>query len=150
MFIIDRVLIKEQGIPVYKTLKSIQLENLEFGTHIKDIIQHKGKIHCANYIMLGEGTIKIIGYYKKILNASARLSFCMLNGIYFLGEYHFSKYDKTRNIQIAKFIQKEYGIEKSNYERNFYIEDEQGSILYFYDNGFSLSIKYFNPAYFNS
>ncbi len=146
----DGIIILKNSVPVYKTLQPIQMEEIKFGSDIKDIVGYKGKTTCANYVKLGEDTVQIIGYHERILNASARLNFFAIDGKYFFGEYHFSKYDKTRNIQIAKTIQKKYGIEKSNDEPNFYIEDEQGSILYFCDDGFSLSIKYFTPAYCNS
>jgi len=146
----EGVIIKKLCIPVYKTSESIQIEHLEFGTHIKDIIRLKGRINCANYLKIGEGTIKIIGYHEKMLNSSVRLSFFVLNGIFFLGEYHFYKYDKTRNISIANTFRKKYGINETDDELNFYIEDEQGSNLYFRDDGFSLSIKYFNTAYCSS
>jgi len=51
---------------------------------------------------------------------------------------------------MAKTILKRYSIASLGDETEFYVEDEQGSILYFCDNGFSLSIKYFNPAYCQS
>lgn len=144
------VIVRKKAIPVYNTIQSIQLENVKFGTHIDQIILTKGTINCVHYFQVGEGSIKVIGYNENMLNTSVKLSFFMFKSVYFFGEYHFSGYNEVRNIQIAKTILKKYNITENKGELNFYIEDESGSILYFCDDGFSLSIKYFNPALCNS
>lgn len=67
-----------------------------------------------------------------------------------MGEYFFSEKHKGVPDQLAKTIFKRYNIEAVGDEMEFYIEDEKGSVLCFCDNGFSLSIKYFNPAFCHS
>ena len=146
----ENVLIRNNSLPVYKTSLTILLDKIRFGCDIKAIVRHKGGINCTNYIQVGEETVKIIGYRERILNTSAITLFYFCGGEYFMGEYFFPERHETVTHQLAKTIFKRYSIAALGDETEFYIEDEQGSILYFCDNGFSLSVKYFNPAYCQS
>jgi hypothetical protein len=90
--------------------------------------------------------VKIQGYKDKILNESTRILFFFCNEKYFMGEYSIEQFVEVKN-QLAKSIIKKYGIEASDDQIDqFYIEDQQGSVICFYDDGFTLFVKYFNPS----
>ena len=146
----ENLIIRNTSFPVYNSMHSILFEKFTFGSGIKDIVRDKGKSSCVNYLQVGGDIIKIIGYTERILNTSTILLFFFCNGKYFMGEYFFSNYHQSVSNQLAKTILKKYSIEVDGDQTKFYVEDEQGSILCFYDNGFSLSVKYFNASFCNS
>ena len=146
----ENLIVRNNRMPVYKTVQTIQFEKTDFGSDIKEIVRNKGEINCTNYFQVEKNVFKIIGYKEQILNAPAILLFFLCDGKYFMGEYIFSENVKSISGQLVKTIFKRYGIEAQNDEPQFYVEDEQGSVLCVFDNGFSLSIKYFNSVFCHS
>ncbi|MEI7724798.1 MAG: hypothetical protein WCK09_06810 [Bacteroidota bacterium] len=143
----ENIIIRNNAFPVFKTSKPILFEKTEFGSDLKELVHVKGEADCVNFLKAGEAVIKIVGYRERIMNVSVLLLFYSSGERYFLGEYIFSPKEKSTWSQFANSIFKKYAVPDSEEHRQFYIEDEKGSILCFYDDGFSISIKFFNPAY---
>lgn len=142
----ENLIIQNKTFPTYTTTKPIQMDEIGFGLDKKNIIRIKGKFSCVNYFQVEENKLEIIGYRDKILNTSVKVLFYLCKGKYFMSEYIIGNYKNNIAVQLAKTILKRYGIEIATDQPEFYIEDEFGSVLCFYNNGFNLFVKYFNPT----
>lgn len=143
----SNVIIRNQNFSVLKTNKTIQFEKIVFSSDPQTIIRDKGSAGCISFYQNLNDSIQIIGYREHILNASARILFYFSQGKFFMGEYLFSEKLSTMWEQLAKTISKRYGHITENLTEKFYIDDPDGSFICFHNDGFSLSVKYFNtPA----
>ena len=143
----ENLIVRNEKFPVFKTKGTILFEKTAFGSGIQQPADGKVEITCVNYLKIGNNIIKITGYRNRIMNYPALLLFFSEDGIHFMGEYTFTDNHQAVSGHIARTILKRYDCEMASDERQFYIEDELGSVICFCDNGFSLSVKYFNPAY---
>jgi hypothetical protein len=143
----ENIIERNKSFPVFKTPIPIQFDKIEFGASQQRITLEKGRVSCLNFLQLGDDVIKAVGYREKILDASALLLFFLAKEQFFFGEYFFHGNYQTVTNQLATAIFKKYHIDNREVMRHFYLEDAIGSVLCFHDDGFSLSIKYFNAAY---
>jgi hypothetical protein len=142
----DNIILRNSSFPVFKTSRPIHFEKNAFGADIREIVRSKGKAICVNYMEAGNDLIKVVGYRTRILDLTTLLLFYSSHGKFFFGEYSFSNKHKEAWGQIAVALFDKYSISDQGERKQFYIEDDNGSILCFHDDGFVLSIKYFNSA----
>jgi hypothetical protein len=141
---LSNVIIRNPNFPVLKTSKPILFEKIAFDCDTETILREKGGAGCTAFYQHQDKAIQIIGYREHILNAPSRILFYFSRGRFFMGEYLFSEKFSTMSEQLARTISKRYGQVTHSLMEKFYIEDPYGSFLCFHNDGFSLSVKYFN------
>jgi hypothetical protein len=99
---------------------------------------------CFSCYRIGGDVLKVIGYQKESHDGKLRENYYFVNDLFTMGEFGFPDV-QHRDIQVVlKDLFEKYGIEDRSLVDNFYIEDPQGSLIYFVNTGFSLYIRYFN------
>lgn len=129
---------------IYTVNKPIRFEEFSFGCDIREIKGNKGAPSCVNYFRVGERVVQINGYRKLIQNMPTKQLFFTLNGKFFLGEHLFLQKNDLGWEQIARNLFRYYNVKESCQPLQFYFVDEEGAILCFVDDGFSISLKYYN------
>lgn len=122
------------------------MDQISFGEDMKKITGLKGEPHCINNDSFEYKSIHVIGYREPVLDKPAKILFFTCQGKYFFGEYLFNTGIKEIQQVLAGAILKKYNIALAEIPSSFYIEDAAGSVLCFYDDGFSLFVKYYNAA----
>ncbi len=143
----EHMILKKKAFPVFGTRESIGLDAIEFGEELGKITKRKGEPQCINTQELGKNIIHIIGYRETIMDKSVKTLFFTCKNKYFFGEYLFQSGLKEIQEPLANIILQKYKIPFQEPPASFYIEDVNGSLLCFYDDGFSLFIKYYNPGF---
>jgi hypothetical protein len=67
-----------------------------------------------------------------------------MNNIFFMGEFTFNNSSDATHDKLLAMLASKYNIDKSGAKETFYIRDNEESLIYFDDNGFSTSIQYTN------
>lgn len=142
----ENIIQRKASFPQFKTAKDICMDLIPFGEDIKKITRLKGEPRCINNDNLENKSIHVIGYREPILDKPAKILFFTCQGKYFFGEYLFNTGIKEIQQALAGTILKKYNIAPTEIPSSFYIEDPSGSVLCFYDDGFSLFVKYYNAA----
>ncbi|MBI9037406.1 MAG: hypothetical protein JEY97_04665 [Bacteroidales bacterium] len=128
-----------------KTQKDIQFGDTKFFIKYSELIKAKGIPFCYNVFLLNSKELKVAGYKVSMFNSEIKALYFFYDNIFFMGEYVIKKEDK--NINIAKFSEtliKKYCKEYLVDDENFEIDNNDGRIINFSDDGFFVSIKYFS------
>lgn len=139
---------KPKNAREYKTNNNIKYSNVDFGTRYKKVKREKGNPDCFNVSkILNDVELKIIGFRENMFNTNIKSVYYFLNGVFFLGEYMFSETARERIPEVANVLCKKYtDKEAEEGVDNFFIHDPHNTSIHFEDNGFNLSIKYFNTS----
>jgi len=140
----DNLILRNPRFPVFKTDQTILFEQLPFSSTLKDIEKRNGYFTCVNYFEVGESQFRTIGYRDHMLNISVMLLYFLCEDHFFMGEYMFSSHYQTISPKLAAALFEKYGVANPGSVNQFYIEDANGSLLCFYEDGFCLRVKYFN------
>lgn len=128
----------------YTTTENIQFGNTSFSLNYTDIFKTKGVPMCFNALKINDYVIKIIGYQDTVQDSKIKLVYYFVNDIFILGEYSFSDNSLSESVNISKILIDKYISESTKDIDEFYIEDSNKNCIYFKDNGFERSVKYFN------
>lgn len=138
---------KPNSAAEYKTNQNIQFGNVPFGERYKRVRREKGNPDCFNVSKIENSDLKIIGYRDSLFNANIKSVYYFLNNVFFMGEYLFSESSRDRIPEVAGVLCKKYTDKAANEKfDSFFIHDPHKSSIHFEDNGFNLSIKYFNVS----
>jgi hypothetical protein len=99
---------------------------------------------CFNIYKFDEYTIKIVGFKKEIFGNEIKEVYFFIDDIFFMGEYTFSDVSKVNTEKLIGMLTTKYKINEQIVNETFYIQDNQESLLYFENNGFTISIQYIN------
>ena len=138
-------LISNENVKKLKTQKDIQFGDTKFFSNYSQIINTKGKPFCYNTFLLNSTEVKVAGYKVSMFNSEIKALYFFYDKIFFMGEYVIKK--EGKNIDITKFSEtliKKYCKEEIIIDENFVIENNNGNIIHFSDDGFFISIKYFS------
>jgi len=127
------------------TKKDIQFGDTKFFIKYSELINAKTKPFCYNVFLMNSTELKVAGYKVSMFNSEIKALYFFYDNIFFMGEYVIKKEDK--NIDIAKFSQtlmKKYCDDNLVIDEDFVIENKNGNIISFSDDGFFVSIKYFS------
>ncbi len=145
----DKIIQMKDSFPNYQTSIPINMDGIRFGEDLKKIIQIKGEANCINNDTLGEENIHVNGYREFILGKQVKILFFTCREKFFFGEYLFNNGLKEIQQPLAELILKKYQItvaDVTELSSSFYIRDDAGALLCFYDDGFSLFIKYYHAS----
>lgn len=132
----------------YKTSKVIKFGDIPYLTTFAEIKKLKGNPVCFNAYKHNFIDVKIIGYKEIMYDIEIKAFYYFIDNIFFMGEYVFKEISHEVVKDIAALIHKDYldNSEDIVDTDNFYIEDNNDSIIHFGDTGFALIIKYINLA----
>jgi hypothetical protein len=142
---LDKLLIPDNRFPVYNTKNSILFEELPLHSTKKEIIQKKGKPHCYHWEKIGGLEVFIMGYYSRIRTLPGCSAYFIYNGKSCFCEYRSHQSEGTMVSIMRMAIANKYLNDKTIHDDGFYIEDPSEQLLFFYDNGIKLTIKYIDP-----
>jgi hypothetical protein len=137
--------ISNENIKTLNTQKDIHFGDTKFFSNYSQIIKTKGTPFCFNTFMLNSTEVKVAGYKISMFGTEIKALYFFHDKIFFMGEYIIKKEDK--NIDVAKFSKtliKKYCEADFVIDENFVIENSNGNIIHFSDDGFFVSIKYFS------
>jgi hypothetical protein len=89
-------------------------------------------------------TVKVVGFKKELMGNEIREIYYFINDIFFMGEYAFSDITKIDIEKIFESLATKYFIYETIVNEGFYIQDKDDSLIYFENNGFSISLQYIN------
>jgi len=136
---------KKPGLPDYNTGEKILFDNHAGGLSYDQICRIKGKPFSAKYERMGTKLVKVICFRDTILEKSVKAGFFFLEERFFLGEYMFQSYNRETLESIRNGLQAKYHITTDKDGKNFYITDENGSVIFYNDSGHSLNVHYYFP-----
>lgn len=142
----DKIIQMKDSFQNYRTSIPINMDGIRFGKDLKKIIQIKGVADCINNDKFGEEHIHVSGYREFILGKQVKILFFTCWEKFFFGEYLFNNGLKEIQQPLAELILKKYQITVTELSSSFYIRDDAGALLCFYDDGFSLFIKYYHAS----
>jgi hypothetical protein len=136
LFVLD---IKDE-VPVYKTSRQINFENLPFFTDYKEFLKINGDPDCFNAFSFSnpDFIIKVAGYQEIIGGQKGTAVYYFIDDLFFMGEYIFKR-DKAMVMQECI---RPYVDPTRISADNFYIINTQDRIVHYQDTGFSVDIKY--------
>ena len=130
--------------PVFKTYRPILFSEQKLLQTCRKALSKYSHFYSYLISELKDKEIRIYGYRKTIYDFQAkRLYYCMKD-ILFMGEYIFISYSPERVCDIVSALFMDYDIQEAPVEGNFYIEDEEGTRIFFFDSGFEVNIRYFS------
>lgn len=144
VFHIMMYLKKNENVKVYKTKEPIQFGNFSFNTSYKDFYKQKGVPSCFNALIFNKHEINILGYSDFLLNKKIKSIYYFADNHFILGEYVFAESSLNASFDITKMLVEKYTDEKAEKIDEFFISGEDRNCIYFINNGFEISIKYFN------
>ncbi|MEI6750312.1 MAG: hypothetical protein ACOYMF_11805 [Bacteroidales bacterium] len=129
---------------VYATKSEISFGSYPFFTKLA-VVKGKTIPNCFNIYKLSDKcTIKILGLKTEMFNNKIVEVYYFMNDIFFMGEYLFPDISKANCEQLIGVLEKKYNISGRISDEEFYVQDDQDSLLFFGNNGFSISIQYIN------
>lgn len=130
--------------PMSVTSTKITFGSFDFYSNF-DTIKESNTPSCYNVYKLSDKiTVKIIGFPTELMGSTIKECYFFINDIFFMGEYIFSDVTDFKNKNLIKMLVSKYEIPKQETNQVFYIRDNQDSLVYFNNNGFTISIQYIN------
>jgi len=132
-------------LTIYRTMDSIQYEDSNYGLNYKQICKEKGKPESAKYEWVGEKLIQVICYKDTLFERTVKLNYFLIDDCFFMGEYQFLSYNQPSIDSVCRSLQAKYHFQIGPGETRFYINDPDGSFIYFNDSGLNFCLQYYFP-----
>ena len=127
-----------------KSEDDILFENIPFLTPVQSIINHYGNPDCFNAFMLKGIELRVFGYNRILFGNQVKVAFYIVGNLFIMGEYIIDDLGGINLNEIAGQILNLSKTETKNKTLLFIIDDRQENSVLFYENGFSLLIRYHN------
>ncbi|MFZ4400260.1 MAG: hypothetical protein ACOYO1_09515 [Bacteroidales bacterium] len=134
---------KDPKLKVFNALEPIQFGSTSLSITSNELFRTKGLPFCFNALIFGEYNITIIGYHETIQSTKLKSVYVFANDVFIMGEYAFTGIDKIGSQNILKTLIKKYISDSIENIDKFFIKDKNNNHIYFADNGFEISVKYF-------
>jgi len=128
---------------IFKTHLTIQFGNTKFLEPYHNIYKSKGKPICFNSLKENKIDFKVVGYRENFLEEGIKALYYFVNDKLIMGEYVFLDVSRSNSDNIIELLCKKYEIGLKVETETFYVDDDDNSQIYFENNGFDISIKYF-------
>ncbi len=129
---------------VFRTKTPISFTSIPFNAKFSSL-KGIGKPERFNiYQFSEEYFVKIMGYPGVILGNTIRELYFMANDIFVMGEYVFTDVSKANSKKLIEMLVTKYNISEPIKNEMFFIRDDQDSLIYFINSGFTISIQYIN------
>jgi hypothetical protein len=135
---------RKPDIKVFQTNENIQFGNISFNLSFNELLKSREEPSYFNASNFDKFVVKIVGYQDDIVNSKMKTIYYFVDDVFILGENSFNDTSISESINISKILIKKYISESIGKSEEFFIEDKNKNMIYYYDNGFERSIKYFN------
>ncbi|MDN5330315.1 MAG: hypothetical protein PWP35_2102 [Bacteroidales bacterium] len=134
-------------VPLLKTSEKIIFDASPFGYTFKNCPFSKRKPETFSAYRIGKNVLTAYGFAGRSIGAKHREIAFFLDNKFVLGEISFSlgKSEKPDIEKIYAELASKYKISIIDSAKGFYIEDPADSLIYCHNNGFELTLSYFNP-----
>ena len=134
---------KNSNFKEFETSETITFGNTPLSLNSNELINTTGLPFCFNAFIFEEYKVKVIGYQEYIQNTKLKSVYVFANEVFIAGEYSFTEVNKTDANSISKVLLKKYISESIENNDKFFIKDKDKNRIFFNDNGFEISVKYF-------
>lgn len=127
-----------------KSDHDILFENIPFHTPLQTIINYYGEPDCFNVFTIKGMELKVFGFSRNLFGNRVIVAFFIVGNNLIMGEYIIDDIGGINLEEIAGNIVKTAKAESANKSLHFIVEGKNNSTILFYENGFSLLIRYFH------
>jgi len=135
---------KRDTAELLKSDHDLLFENIPFLTPVQSIINHYGNPDCFNVFMLKGIELRVFGYNRFLFGNQVKVAFFIVGNVFIMGEYIVDDLSGINLEEIAGHIVKMAKTESKNETLRFMINGQNENSVLFYENGFSLLIRYQN------
>ncbi|MEZ5199505.1 MAG: hypothetical protein R2764_24910 [Bacteroidales bacterium] len=122
--------------------KEIHFENLDRSLTIDELIKKQGEPTCYNVFRIKNAELRAYGYTIHKFETNLKCVFFFLNGLFFMAEYLVDSIKEVDLNLVATSIFEQTEIKQTAPITNFVIDCKNNTSILFYENGFSLLIRY--------
>ncbi len=127
-----------------KSEHDILFENIPFLTPVESIINHYGNPDCFNVFMVKGIELRVFGYSRLLFGNEVKVAFFIVGNVFIMGEYIVDDLSGINLEEIAGHIVNLAKTKTKNETLHFMIDGQNDTSVLFYENGFSLLIRYQN------
>jgi hypothetical protein len=120
----------------------ILFEGTPYHTNLQDIIKRTEDPGCFNVFMIKNEELRAFGYQKQVFGCTVKAVYFFLGQTFVMGEYIIDDLSGVDIANIAKQLLIQTGTQTTDNLPNFIIDGENKTSVFFYENGFSLIIRY--------
>jgi hypothetical protein len=145
---IENLSIRMKELDIVPTGSELVFSDIKFGSSIKELIGMRNFPKYFNGKKSKGKEIVYAGYERVIAGKKINELYFFMNGKYFMGEYWFEYYSNGLAPNFFKSFYNLNGLSISNKrEYKLFCNESRNNIARLYeDNGFSVSVKYFNTT----
>ena len=125
-----------------KSEHEILFENIPFLTPVQSIINHYGNPNCFNAFIVKGIELRVFGYNRILFGNQIKVAFFIVGNVFIMGEYIIDDLAGINLEEIAGQILNLSKTETNNKTLHFIIDGKNEKSVLFYENGFSLLIRY--------
>jgi hypothetical protein len=122
--------------------KEIHFENLDRNLAIDELVKKQGEPTCYNIFRIKDAELRAYGYTIHKFETNLKCIFFFLNGVFFMAEYLVDNIKHLDLSLVAESIFEQTGIKQTAPTTSFVIDCKNNTSILFYENGFSLLIRY--------
>ncbi|MBN2174480.1 MAG: hypothetical protein JW731_10120, partial [Bacteroidales bacterium] len=131
----------DKEITSFQTDKNIIFESIPFGTDESGLLSSFKSPDCFNVFRINGQDLKAYGFKIFEFEKEVKVVFYFLDRVYVMGEYIIDHVNEKDIGRISKQILDQFGL-SIKYTASKYLIENKESSLFFYENGFSIIIRY--------
>jgi hypothetical protein len=121
-------------------------DEIPFNTSLHDILKTYGNPDCFNAFLIKNIELRTYGYFRERFNAPVKVVFFFINESLVMGEYIIDDLSKIDIQSVAKIFLESAGVGTDTNSVHFFVNGKSDTTAYFYENGFSLLIRFMDDA----
>lgn len=137
---------KKDNVDHYSSEKILLFEGIPYDSSLQEIVEKYGKPDCFNAFNIKNQELRAYGYNKSILGIPVKAVFFFIFESFVMGEYLIDDLTGGNIQSVSKSLMDRCGVIPRNDAMHYYIDGENETSVYFYENGFSAMIRYMNQA----
>ncbi len=135
---------KRDSAELLKSGHDILFENIPFLSPVQSIINHYGNPDCFNAFIVKGIELRVFGYNRILFGNQVKVAFFIVGNVLIMGEYIIDDLAGINLEEIAGQILNLSKTETNNKTLHFIIDGKNENSILFYENGFSLLMRYQN------
>ncbi|OQX75845.1 MAG: hypothetical protein B6D61_09710 [Bacteroidetes bacterium 4484_249] len=137
---------KRENADIYFSEKNVLFEDTPLSIKANDLLKTRGEPDCFNIFKIKELELLAYGYRIEKFGTSTKAVFFFLKDEYVMGEYIIDDVSNVDINSVAEKILQNTGVSTENKSTLFYVDCKNKTSVFFYENGFSILIRYVNAT----
>jgi hypothetical protein len=133
---------KKGNMDVYQSEKPLLFENIPYHLSVGEIKNQYGRPDCFNAFIIKNKELRAYGYKKIFFGIEVKAVFFFTGDSFLMGEYIIEDLSVVDIVSFSRSIKIHYGVDADGETLLFKIVGKDDSSLFFYDNGFSVIVRY--------